>query len=903
MIKTLPLYSKLVVVAIMLCSTAFAQTGSVKGIVWEDETNDIVVGANIILRGTTTGTISNADGSFQLDNVPSGSQIIVISFIGYGSKEIPVRVPDGSAVDIGRIKLESQSIGLEEISVIASVAIDRKTPVAVSTIKGPAIEAKVGNQEFPEMLRATPSVYVTKQGGGFGDSRINVRGFDQRNTAVMINGIPVNDMENGWVYWSNWAGLSDVTSSMQVQRGLGASKLAVSSVGGSINIVTNAAQMEKGGSAAISFGNDGYMKYALMYSTGLSEKGWAFSVQGTRTSGSMYSAGTEFSAWSYFASIAKEFNNKHSLHLTAVGAPQWHNQREYTTFDGVTYDTIQKYGIKYNPQWGDKNGDEFSWRKNFYHKPKIFLNHYWTISDRTELATSVYASIGRGGGTGDLGRINGSFRTSRKFKDGDGVVRWDDIVNWNSGGSVPDFGNNNVPWSQGGGFDGQYVGVNASPGSGFIRRSSMNSHDWYGLLSTLTHHLNDNFTLTGGLDARYYKGIHYRRLEDLLGLDAFYDDDDLNNPVKYVTDEGSDENKDKIDYYNDGLVKWLGVFAQLEYSTGPLSAFVSGSYSNQSFKRIDYFLYTPDEQESDWEAFSGGTIKAGLNYNINPNHNVFANGGVFSQQPIFDNIFLNNTNTVNPNAENQKVYSFELGYGYRSAYASVNVNLYSTTWTDRQLSRTVQVNNEDGTANFFGIEQQHQGVELDAAFSPVPDLTLTGMASFGNWSYANDFVANVVDGNQQFIGQTTLYMDGVKVPDAAQITFNLGAEYEIIRGLKIYGSYYYADNIYADFNVATDRSFDNPTQPDGSENQAWKLPSYSLVDGGLSYGFKLGKLFMTARVNVNNITDEKYISESETNILFNPNTETRKIGDNGSTQNVVYYGFGRTWNAGLKVKF
>jgi len=903
MLKTLPFYGKLLILAMMLGTTAFAQTGSVKGIVWEDETNDVVVGANVILKGTTTGTISGADGAFQLDNIPSGSQVILVSFIGYGSREIPVKVPNGSAVDLGRIKLESQSIGLEEISVIASVAIDRKTPVAVSTIKGPAIEAKVGNQEFPEMLRATPSVYVTKQGGGFGDSRINVRGFDQRNTAVMINGIPVNDMENGWVYWSNWAGLSDVTSSLQVQRGLGASKLAVSSVGGSINIVTNAAQMEKGGSAAITFGNDGYMKYALMYSTGLSEKGWAFSVQGTRTSGSMYSDGTEFSAWSYFASIAKEFNSKHSLHLTAVGAPQWHNQREYTTFDGVTYDTIQKYGIKYNPQWGNKGGDEFSWRKNFYHKPKIFLNHYWNISDRTELATSVYASIGRGGGTGDMGRINGRFRTDRRFKDANGVVRWDEIVDWNSGGSVPAFGNDNVPWSQGGGFDGQYVGVNASPGSGFIRRSSMNSHDWYGLLSTLTHHINDNFTFTGGLDARYYKGIHYRRLEDLNGLDAFFDDDDVNNPVKYITNEGSDEDKDKIDYYNDGLVKWLGVFGQLEYSVGPLSAFVSGSYSNQSFKRIDYFLYTPDEQESDWEAFSGGTVKTGLNYNINSNHNVFFNGGYFSQQPIFDNIFLNNTNNVNGNAENQKVYSFELGYGFRSPYVSFNVNLYSTTWSDRQLSRTVEVNNEDGTANFFGIEQKHEGVEFDITGSPTPGLTLTGMASYGNWRYASDFTARVVDGNQQFIGEYTLYMDGVKVPDAAQLTFNLGAEYEIIRGLKVYGSYYFADKIYADFNVASDNSFNNPTQPDGSENQAWKLPSYSLVDGGVSYGFKIGKLFMTARLNVNNVLDEEYMSESETNILFNPDTETQSIGDNGSRRNVVYYGFGRTWNAGIKVKF
>ena len=36
----------------------------------------------------------------------------------------------------------------------------------------------------------------------------------------MINGIPVNDMENGWVYWSNWDGVADATTSIQLQKGV-----------------------------------------------------------------------------------------------------------------------------------------------------------------------------------------------------------------------------------------------------------------------------------------------------------------------------------------------------------------------------------------------------------------------------------------------------------------------------------------------------------------------------------------------------------------------------------------------------------------------------------------------------------------------------------------------------------
>ena len=122
---------------------------------------------------------------------------------------------------------------------VTDVAKDRKTPVAVSTVKAAQIVERLGNQEFPEILKTTPSVYATRGGGGLGDGRLNIRGFDTKNTAVMVNGMPVNDMEGGTVYWSNWQGLSDVTSFMQIQRGLGSSKLAIASVGGPLISLLN----------------------------------------------------------------------------------------------------------------------------------------------------------------------------------------------------------------------------------------------------------------------------------------------------------------------------------------------------------------------------------------------------------------------------------------------------------------------------------------------------------------------------------------------------------------------------------------------------------------------------------------------------------------------------------------
>ncbi len=140
---------------------------------------------------------------------------------------------------------KSKDIDEVVITGVVDIAKDRKTPVAVSSVKSAQIIERLGNLELPEILNTTPSVYATKSGGGFGDGGITMRGFESRNIAVLVNGMPVNDMESGTVYFSNWTGLSDVTSTIQVQRGLGSSKLAIASVGGTMNFITRSADMKK----------------------------------------------------------------------------------------------------------------------------------------------------------------------------------------------------------------------------------------------------------------------------------------------------------------------------------------------------------------------------------------------------------------------------------------------------------------------------------------------------------------------------------------------------------------------------------------------------------------------------------------------------------------------------------
>ena len=403
-----------------------------------DNTNNPLANAIVSIKGNAATVKTSGDGSFKIVSKENAGTV-VISFLGFESSKVSF----AGNQNLGTIALVLSTSEIEEVvvkSTTVDIAKSRKTPVAVSTIKASEIQAKLGNQEFPEMLNNTPSVYATKSGGGFGDSRVNIRGFNQNNIAVLINGVPVNDMENSAVYWSNWAGLSDVTSAMQVQRGLGSSKLAISSVGGTINVVTKTADQKEGGVYASSFGNDDYFKNQLSYNTGKMKNGLSASFLMSRTTGDGYVDGTKFEGGNYFIGLGYQLNDKHDFQFVFTGAPQWHNQRSAAP----TIAQYIKYGnpaemdpnIRYNSDWGMLNGEEYSFRTNFYHKPVASLNWDYKISDKMKLSTVVYASWGRGGGSNGTGAIRGNRFFADNLRKADGTINVDLIQSWNSGQAV-----------------------------------------------------------------------------------------------------------------------------------------------------------------------------------------------------------------------------------------------------------------------------------------------------------------------------------------------------------------------------------------------------------------------------------------------------------------------------------
>ena len=827
----------------------------------------------------------------------------------------------------------SKETEIEEVILtgVTDIAKDRKTPVAVSTIKAAQIIERLGNQELPEILNTTPSVYATKSGGGFGDGGITMRGFESRNIAVMVNGMPVNDMEGGSVYFSNWTGLSDVTSTLQVQRGLGSSKLAIASVGGTINFLTRSADMKQGGVIRLGVGNDDYLKTSFAYNTGKSQDGWSSSILLSRQSGSTYIQNTDYEAYAYYFALGFEPNKKHNFQFTLTSAPQWHDQRSYAS-------TISDY-IKYNPENnGDPNrryNSDFGYytnsegkrvamanRANYYAKPVMMLNWDWTMSEKSKLSTVLYASNGRGGGTGDLGRVGGKGinnfeRTSTGHYDFDAIFAANAAVNPET----------------------------ASANNTLVRRSSINSHNWYGILANFNHKLNDNWNFSVGTDNRYYYGYHYQVITDLYGATGYKNGNNKNIAPTVVSRTFDYKNlswnpfggktadlRDQVGYSNDGEVLWYSGFGQLEYSKNNLSAFVQGSVSNQSYQRIDHFVAADGStvqqgqnvnKKTGFKDLFGYNIKGGANYNIDANHNVFANIGYYSKQPFMNAVYPSNQQVVNPALTNEKIFSTEIGYGFRSAKFNANVNLYRTEWKDRWQRRSMDFDVVDpnsptgvtsvrGFAEINGITQVHMGAEFDATYKATDWLEFQGMVSYGDYQYKGNATGTTFDENNNPISATgestnkaTLYLDGVKVGGSGsnsipQFTASLGATVKPVKDLAVYGTWRYTGELYSSISIDT---FSNQAN---QERGVLQLPDFNVLDLGANYKIRLKNTtnYFSIGANVYNVFDTTYIADGATNIMDDTDRGYTGVSYKGiDAGNRVYFGFGRTWSANLAFNF
>lgn len=890
--------------------SAHSQTATLKGQVTDAESGDPLIGA-LVQFSTEFRAKTDVDGNYSIENVPYGKYSVIVSMATYEPQTVSVTVAAETQTE--NFVLGSAAI-LEEVRVTANIVQDRKTPVAVSTLDKKEIIEELGSQDLPMLLNSKPGVHATQQGGGDGDARITIRGFDQRNVGMMIDGVPVNDMENGWVYWSNWFGLDQITQQIQVQRGLGATKLAMPSVGGTMNIITENAFGKPEVKIQQEYGSGNFFRTSLAYKSGMLKNGWGVVMSASYKQGNGWVDGLFTQGGFYYLKIQKKFKN-HTLSLSGFGAPQQHGQRSfnqrigywdanYAAKLGVDTTGARNMGIRHNQHYGyytDSDGKQvqLNERTNYYHKPQITLKDFWKINEKVSWSNTAYLSIGRGGG--QQARNSGGILYNE-----DGTIDWDKIIRNNQ--EIEFFG------MQFPATDPLYSPTELK--SSQILTASVNNHMWAGGISQVDYKINQHWNFAGGVDYRWYKGEHYTVVRDLLGGDYFVNDQNQNatTSMKRVGDKIGWQ-----PYHNhrDALMQWIGGFAQVEFSKGRWTAFANFSVVANSYKGIDYFqkkelhiddtiiyigakdsavyyndrIYTHSSKELKYNQtetlwLTGFTAKAGTNFNVTERSNIFLNVGYLDRTPMFNNVIDNNTNKFFEEILNERIYAFELGYGFRHKKVSVNANGYYTVWQNKPFPFGVAVPdpNDPGTfirANVNGMDALHMGIEVDVAWNILRNLTLEGMASYGDWTWQSTETIDVVGTKFEFDAK------GVHVGDAAQSVYAASIRWEFVKNAYIKFKYTYFDRYYSNFDPFS------LTGANGGR-ESWKIPSYGLLSAHAGYTLKFKKSALAFRANVFNVLNTLYISDARNN-------------QNGSGFDAasagVFFGMGRTFNVSIGYEF
>lgn len=704
---------------------------------------------------------------------------------------------------------------------------------------------------------------------------------------------------------------------MQTQRGLGAAIVSVPSVGGTINITTKTLDVKRGGNVFYGMGNDGLNQIGFSVSTGLMKNGWAITLLGSRKWGDGYIQGTNFNAYTYFLNISKRINDHHQISLTAFGSPQTHYKR--SSQDGLSiegWQGVKNYMdgesmYKYNPTFGyGLDGQVRSSNKNVYHKPQISLNHIWQINHRSSLSSALYVSLASGYGSSGQGRgtYNGqSLSNTSWYGATNGVLN----TLFRRADGTFDYGAI------------QEMNMASVTGSNMVMSKSVNSHNWFGLVSTYKNELIENkLNLLAGIDMRYYIGYHKNEITDLYDGEYFMDDSSRKGVKPENNAAAADPNwkyqklgVGDVVYRNfDGHTAQEGAYAQLEYSMfdKKMTAILAGSLSNTTYWRVDHFYYDKQHEKSKTVNFMAGTIKGGVNYNIDRHNNVYFNGGYITRAPFFSGgAFLQSatSNATNPNAVNEKVGSIELGYEYHSPKFTATLNAYYTKWMDKTTTRSGEMDNGDRYYfNMQGVDARHMGVEVNFVYKPFRWLDVNGMLSLGDWVWDSDAtgyfynsygqpLANIRDGAVASgilaadHAKAILKQKDRKVGGSAQTTGYLGVNVRPLKGWRFGLDWTFNARNYSDFTISSS------SYVPGAEinvKEPWEIPWGNQFDFSASYRFNIGGLDATIFGNVYNLFDYNYVVDAYT-----------PSGDAGTWQNAfrVFYSFGRTYALRLKVAF
>lgn len=753
-----------------------------------------------------------------------------------------------------------------------------------------ALDGDTENQDVSGLLQSSKDVFSNIAGFNFSAARYRVRGYDSENFNVTMNGVTLNNPEGGRAIWAFWGGLNDITRYSESKSGISASSYNFGGIGGYSNIDARATSVRKGTKVSYARANRSYSNRLMVtHSTGMMENGLAVAISASkRWSNEGYVDGTFYNGGSYFISLEKKLNDKHSLGLVAYGAPTIQGKRSISTQE--TYDlTGNNY---YNSYWGYQNGEKRNSRIRNNHKPRIMLNHYFKMTDKTNITSSLNYSFGKEGNT----RLNwysaadprpDYYRNLPSYYNNPGDETIFDLQTslWQENDPSTTqldfdqmfFANTKNLYTQTNvdGVDGNDVTGNRAK---YVIEEARRDITDFGFNTVVSHKKSDHMMLTGGLTVNKYKSSNFKIMSDLLGADFWVDVDqfaerdfadasvaqsDVNNPNRII------KVGDKFGYDYDINIDTYSGFGQVEMTTSKIDWFAGLSISSTSFWRtgnIQNGLF-PDNSlgDSEKQSFMNFGVKAGAVYKITGRHLIRLNSAYLTRAPFSRNAFVSprSRDQVVPNLESEKIMSGDLSYIVRYPKIKTRATVFYTTIKDKTWSRSFYHDELNTFVNYMmtGVDQLFMGVEFGAEANITSTIVASGAFASGQFLYDSRPTATIVqDNSTELLAENkTIYFKNYKVGGIPQTAGSIGLKYNSPKFWFVGVNFNYFADIYLDANPdrRTEEALSNYVTADPQVNEVvdqTKLDNdYSVnVFAGKSWRIK-NKYYLRLNINVNNV--------------------------------------------------
>jgi len=912
----------------------------IKGVVVDSEKNTQLKGVAINVKKNTANTVTNDNGVFILQNLTNGSYVLEISLKGYETQNFPVEL-SGTTVDLGTVLLYEDLSEEEDLSTVTLTDDELNDDTsAADNISG--------------LLQASRDIYLRTAAFEFSSSFFRIRGLDSENGKVLINGIEMNKLYNGRPQWSNWGGLNDVLRNQEFSNGLRASDYTFGGILGSTNINVRPSEQRTGTRISYASSNRSYIHRAMAtHSTGLSEDGWAFTVAASRREGREgFVDGTMYNATSFFGSVEKKFNDKHSLSFTSITAL---NRRGKSA--PQTQEVFDLRGIQYNSYWGTQDGKIRNSRIKEVSEPILMLNHYWDINETTSLNTNASYQ------TGNIG--NSRIDNNGTKVDGDAVDGEGNPYIVNLGASNPDptyyqklpsYGlrqgySNIYEIQQNFVNDGQLnwnslynanANTNNNGNSSYVLYEDRNDDTQFTINTILNKDISDDFKLNARVQYTQLTSKNFAEIIDLLGGTGYLDADsfadtfdekqnNLLNPL-YIAGTGD------VFKYNFNLYSnVVDGFLQGQFKFNKVDFYLATSISNTSHQRDGLFQNGGFPENSYGKSeelnFTNYGAKGGMTYKISGRHIVDINAGYLTKAPNLRNSFSNsreNNNTVE-NLTSEKVLSADASYIFRGPFLQAKLTGYYTKIQDATEISFFFADGIGGDNTAFvqeilsGIDKKHFGAEFGVEAQVTPTIKLKAAGNFGQYTYDNNpnlylttenntrsQDAGFIDGRKDF-GASNL--KNYKLAAGPQTAYSVGFEYRDPDYWFVSATANFFDNVYVDIapltrtsNFADDGGIPfNDYDEDIARQllQQERFDNYMVVNmiGGKSW--KIGNQYISLFASIGNIFDTKYKSggfEQGRNANYRQLKEDKSL-DIPVFGNKYWFGRGTTYFLSLNYRF